>query len=69
MLWKSSLEDKEVDTMWLGSFDKYSSRELAKYTTELPNQSKELAWSLLVYDFLNALSHWVLASYATEFTA
>lgn len=69
MLWKSSLEAKEADTRWLVSFDKYGSRELGKYTPELPNQSKVLAWSLLVYGFLNALSHWVLASYATGFTA
>lgn len=69
MLWKSSLEAMDVDAGWLRCFDKHSSRELAKYTTELRNQSKELAQSLLVYGFLNAPSHRVLASYATEFTA
>lgn len=43
MLWKSSLEAKDVDTGWLRCFGKHSSRELAKYATELLSQSKELA--------------------------
>lgn len=69
MLWKSDLESKAVATGWLRCFDKDSSRKLAKYTTELADQSKDLAQSLLVYGSLNALSHQVLASCATEFTA
>lgn len=69
MLWKSNIESKVVATGRLRCFDKDNSRKIAKYTTELADLSTALAESFLVYGSSNALSHQVLASCATEFTA
>lgn len=56
MLWKSNSESKVVATGWLRCFDKDSSRKLAKFTTELAGQSKDLVQSLLVYGSSNSES-------------